>query len=215
MKKILLTLLFSFLIFPSFSFAQGTGGGTGGNTIDYICNGGSANGFGTAGGVWDNNDAALAGCNTACVGGTCSPVSSQHTCPTGQTWDSVINACALGTVVVTPPLPSTTSGLIPCGTIRAGAGSPVSNSCGFKDLLTLINNFVKFILFVLAVPIAALMFIYAGFEMVTSGGSSEKATKAKNIFTNAVIGIALAAASWLIVELILTTLGYDGSWIGF
>lgn len=145
---------------------------------------------------------------------------------------------------VTPPTPSTSSsGLIPCGNARYKAGdiapngtaipetmptdtkSPeflayqykgqVSDPCSFKTLMTLINTVIRFILFSLAVPIAALMFVYAGFQMVTSGGNAHKSEQAKKIFANAVIGLALAAAAWLIIELILSIFGYSGSWIGF
>lgn len=87
--------------------------------------------------------------------------------------------------------------------------------CDFKALMTLINKVIQFILFALAVPIAAIMFAFAGFKMVTSGGSAEAKTQAKNIFTNAVFGLVLAAAAWLIVRTILMILGYQGDWIGF
>ena len=40
-------------------------------------------------------------------------------------------------------------------------------------------------------------------------------TEAKNIFTNAVIGLVIAVAAFLIIRTILSILGYDGSWIGF
>ncbi len=86
--------------------------------------------------------------------------------------------------------------------------------CGWKELLDTVNLSVKFAL-KLAVFIAAIMFCYAGFLMVTSGGSTEMATKARKIFTNVVIGLVFVAACWLIIELIATVLGYNGSWIGF
>ncbi len=108
---------------------------------------------------------------------------------------------------------NTPSNLIPCGTY--GTDNTITKPCDWGDLLKLVNNVVKFVLFYLAVPIAAIMFIYAGFLMVTGGGSTERASKAKKIFTNVALGLAFAAASWLIVEVILTTLGYKGSWIGF
>jgi|SRR3989338_5157478 len=97
---------------------------------------------------------------------------------------------------------------------------PCSNSdtqpCDFYAFLKLINNVIYFILFYMAIPIAAIMFVYAGFLLVTAGGEVASArTKAKNIFTNALIGLVLAAACWLIVRTILSILGYDGAWIGF
>ena len=78
------------------------------------------------------------------------------------------------------------------------------NPCNFDAFMTLINNVIHFLLFYMAVPIAAIMFFYAGFLMVTSGGSSESKTRAKSIFSNAVIGLVLAAGAWLIVKTILS-----------
>jgi hypothetical protein len=52
--------------------------------------------------------------------------------------------------------------------------------------------------------------------LVTAGGEAAGArTKAKNIFTNALIGLIIAVAAWLIVRTILSILGYQGAWIGF
>ena len=116
-------------------------------------------------------------------------------------------------------------GLVDCGTLKYGKtdldannkskeGS-ISNPCGFYNVLDLINRIVKFILFDLAIPLAAVMFAYAGFELVTSLGSTEKKSKAKTIFTNVAIGLILAAGAFLIVETVLSILGYDQSWNWF
>ena len=99
------------------------------------------------------------------------------------------------------------TGLVPCG-------NEGQEPCDFNSFLLLIHNGIKFLLFDLAVPIAAIMFAYAGVLLVTTG-SSEGKTKAKNIFTNTVIGLAVAAGAWLIINTILGILGFDGSWIGF
>ena len=91
-----------------------------------------------------------------------------------------------------------------------------SEGCGFGQLMELVNNIVYFILFRLAVPIAAIMFAYAGFLLLFSGGEQAKRTKAKSIFVNVGLGLAFALAAWLIVKTIFTVLGYTGaSWIGF
>ncbi|MFA5791494.1 MAG: hypothetical protein WC884_00440 [Candidatus Paceibacterota bacterium] len=101
----------------------------------------------------------------------------------------------------------------------AAAGDPLvtcTDNCNWNELMTLINTVIHFILFYLAIPIAAIMFIYAGFLLITAGGEAAGArTKAKSIFTNALIGLILAAAAWLIIKLILSILGYEGAWIGF
>ena len=88
--------------------------------------------------------------------------------------------------------------LVPCST---------GDDCTFESLILLINNVLKFIFTKLAVPIAAIMFVYAGFLLVTAQGGEAKG-KAKTIFTNTVLGLVLAAGAYLIVKLVLVTLGY-------
>lgn len=110
--------------------------------------------------------------------------------------------------------------LVPCtNTPTTNADGTVTTStslCDWNALMTLVNNIITFILYYMAIPIAAIMFAYAGFLLVTAGGEAAGArTKAKTIFTNAVIGLILAVACWLIVKLILSILGWDGAWIGF
>lgn len=97
-------------------------------------------------------------------------------------------------------------GLIPCDNSEV--------KCDFKAFMVLINTLINFILFKLAVPVAAIMFAYAGFSMVVPGGESAHArTKAKHIFTNAVIGLALAAAAWILIKTLLTILGYTSGFL--
>lgn len=112
------------------------------------------------------------------------------------------------------PTVSFGAGLIPCDN-TPGVNGVVAKPCDFNALMHLINNVIKFILFNLAVPISAIVFFYAGFKMVTSGGSSEARTQAKNIFSSTVFGLAIAAGAWLIIRTLLSVLGYQGDWIGF
>ena len=111
------------------------------------------------------------------------------------------------------------TGLIPCGNEFKGPNGELTGDiphpCTFTDFMTLVNKVIKFALFDMVVPIAAIMFAYAGFLLVTSGGSSEARTKAKTIFTNVALGLIIAVAAWLIIRTILLTLGYPGDWIGF
>lgn len=100
--------------------------------------------------------------------------------------------------------------LVPCG--HMDDKGVIQNPCSFKDFTTLVNAIITFAL-VLALPIAGIMFAYAGFLMVTSAGSTEARGKAKNIFKNAAFGLIIAAGAWLIVRTILSILGYDGAWI--
>ncbi len=104
---------------------------------------------------------------------------------------------------------SLAAGLIPCGTKENPA------PCDFTAFMTLINTIISFILFDLAVPIAAIMFAYAGFLLVTSGGSTGSRETAKKVFTNTALGLIFIAGAWLIIRTVLLVLGYDGAWIGF
>src|SRR3989339_245767 len=105
-------------------------------------------------------------------------------------------------------------GLVPCGTER-DADDKITNPCGFNHILDLINKVVKFIFLDLVIPIAALAFAYAGFELLTSGGETSKREKAKKTFTNVAIGLVIAVAAFLIVQTILSIAGYDQSWNWF
>lgn len=85
-----------------------------------------------------------------------------------------------------------------------------ADPCNFNALMVLINRVIDFALFYLATPLAAVIFAYAGFLLITSGGSQEKMTKAKHILGNVLIGYVIALAAWLIVNTILNTLGFVG-----
>lgn len=101
------------------------------------------------------------------------------------------------------------AGLVPCG--------KGDSACTFGDFLKLINNVLDFILKKMVVPIAGIMFAYAGFLMVTAGGEAAHARQeAKEIAFNTVLGLIFAVAAVLIVKTILSILGYEGStWVGF
>jgi amino acid transporter len=101
----------------------------------------------------------------------------------------------------------TSKGLIPCGRSGPDAPSNTTHPCEFKDVITLINTIITFIFKFLALPLAAIMFAYAGFLLVTAGGAEAK-SKAKKIFTNAVIGLVIAAAAVIIVKTLLGIMQY-------
>ena len=115
-----------------------------------------------------------------------------------------------GSVAIAQTTTSTSdlTGLVHCDNSTA-------HPCNFNALMELVNTIINFLLFALALPIAAIMCAYAGFKLVISAGSSEERTSAKKIFTSAIIGFIIALAAWLIVETILSILGYNGAWIGF
>lgn len=90
------------------------------------------------------------------------------------------------------------------------------NPCDFTDAMELIKNIIGFLLFYIATPIAGLVICFAGFQLLTSGGSSEKKTKAKHVIMNMILGYCIALGAWLIVNTIFNTLGGNPcqNWLG-
>jgi len=91
--------------------------------------------------------------------------------------------------------------LVPCGYNGI--------ECTTCHLLQLGENIIEFIVQISFV-IAALLFAYAGFLFFIGGGDSGKITNAKKIFTNTFIGIIIILSSWLVVNIILSTLTGQG-----
>lgn len=91
-------------------------------------------------------------------------------------------------------------GLVPCK----------GTACTLCDLWQLGSNIVNFIVWVIAVPVASILFVVAGVIFITSGGREAQVTKARTIFTNVLVGLLLVFCSWLIVDTIFKTLAGDG-----
>jgi peptidoglycan biosynthesis protein MviN/MurJ (putative lipid II flippase) len=58
-------------------------------------------------------------------------------------------------------------------------------------------------LIIIATSVAALLFMYAGFLYLTSGGDDSKVKQAKAIFINTAIGFAIMLIAVLLVETIV------------
>lgn len=113
---------------------------------------------------------------------------------------------ALLTAVFAIPLILFAQGNAPL--VRCGnAGQP---SCGFADLLSLIARIVDFLIYALAVPIAALSFAAAGIMILTAGGNESQVARAKEIFWNVLLGLLIALSAWLVVKAIVFALVNQG-----
>src|SRR3989338_4716466 len=82
--------------------------------------------------------------------------------------------------------------LVPCD-------GPECQACHFVEMGQRILNFFVMI----AVSIAVLMIAIGGLQMVVSGGNESKVNQAKGIMTNAIIGLVVVLAAWLIVDTIM------------
>jgi hypothetical protein len=84
------------------------------------------------------------------------------------------------------------SGLVPCGGINC-------SFCHLVQLGQLVLNWIFGIVFV----IFGVIMVVAGFGLVTSGGNQSELDRAKQKFSNAIIGIIIVFAAWLIVDTLL------------
>ncbi len=84
------------------------------------------------------------------------------------------------------------------------------NNCGLQDFFNLLGRVFNFFIY-LAVPLATLAIGYAGFLYLTSGTNEGNRSKAKEIIRNAIIGLVIALAAFVIVKSLLALLGADST----
>ncbi|MBI3631517.1 MAG: hypothetical protein HY219_01455 [Candidatus Staskawiczbacteria bacterium] len=104
-----------------------------------------------------------------------------------------------------PVLANAQAPLVPCG-------NPGQNPCIIEDFFIMLDRIFNFIVYFIATPLAILMLTIGGIMILISAGNPTLASKGKNILYLAIIGLALVFCSWLIINFILTTLGYQGAW---
>ncbi|RJR30813.1 hypothetical protein C4569_04035 [Candidatus Parcubacteria bacterium] len=95
--------------------------------------------------------------------------------------------------------------IIPCNCIQ-GDGS----QCRFPEMIQVALNISQLILGIVG-SLALLMFVYGGFMFIISQGNEQKVTSARQILSNAAIGIVIVFASWIIVNTVLFGLTGQGS----
>lgn len=102
------------------------------------------------------------------------------------------------------------AGLVPCG---GGGGEPI---CDFNQLIVMTNNIISFLLFKVAIPLAALGFMVAGAMLVLMPNKEGEWTKAKERFESIGMGFLIILGSFLLVKLVLFTfLNTDAGFTSF
>lgn len=79
-------------------------------------------------------------------------------------------------------------------------------SCTACDLFLLISNIVNFIVKDVTPPVAGLFFLIGGVIMVAAGGSEQRFKTGKTILVNALIGVVIVLAAWVVINTLITTL---------
>lgn len=84
----------------------------------------------------------------------------------------------------------------------------LDNPLQAKDFKSMVDKVVNFVI-ILAVAIAPIFILYAGFQYMTSGGDPTKVKKATQIITYVVIGLAILLLSKGLIMVLMSVLGVD------
>lgn len=101
------------------------------------------------------------------------------------------------------PMVAYGASLIPCG--GDGTDPLTSHPCGFNDLLVLANNIVHFLMYDVAVPLAAIGFMWAGANLVLNQDKESAWSEAKGRFTTILTGFGIMLGSYILIKTILYT----------
>jgi hypothetical protein len=94
---------------------------------------------------------------------------------------------------------------VPCG----NTGQAACTICDFFKMLITIYNFI---VWDIATPLATIALIIGGIFMMISAGNPGLFGTGRTILLAAIIGLALVFGSYIIIDFILHTIGYSGSW---
>jgi hypothetical protein len=75
-------------------------------------------------------------------------------------------------------------------------------NCSVCDLATVAQNVLNTGIFIM-VFLSAVLFAWAGWEMLTAQGSTEKYSHAKSIFGNVVLGLVIILAGWIVIDTLM------------
>lgn len=121
----------------------------------------------------------------------------------------------VGATTSTPALQTQTAKELDTAAILAdkeGNGVvPCHDTCGFTDVLVLINNVISFLVTKLFIPLVILMIMYTGVTYITAQGNPGKRANVKSMMMHIVVGMIFVLCSWLIVKTVLGILLRDPS----
>lgn len=94
-------------------------------------------------------------------------------------------------------------GLVSCG----NPGQPECQTCHVVDLVQDVSGWLVGLLSFLA----AIMFMLAGYRILTAGGNPSVMKDAKSMIVNVAIGFAIVIAAWLLIDTFMKALLTDGA----
>ena len=107
-----------------------------------------------------------------------------------------IGAMVVVGIIFSVPLLVSAAGLVPCG----ASGEP---ECDFSQLIKMANNIIQFLLYSVAVPLAALGFMWVGANLIINQNKEGAWSTAKESFWYIAQGFAIMIGAYLLIKLIL------------
>lgn len=118
----------------------------------------------------------------------------------------------LSLAVLIVPTMAFGASLIPCGQpantpniIVGGVSYPTTNECGFNDLIILANAIISFLMYDVAVPLAALGIMWAGGKLVVSQNKESAWSEARGSFGDIGMGFLIMLGAFVLIKLVLFT----------
>ena len=110
------------------------------------------------------------------------------------------------TLAILSPFFANAAGLVPCG-------NPGQPACTIGCFFVMLANIYDFLVKWIAAPLATLAITIGAVMLMISAGNPNLATNGKKVLWAAIIGLALVFCSWLIINTLLSALGFNmGSW---
>ena len=100
--------------------------------------------------------------------------------------------CFIFLFTVTPLVQAQQAGLVQCGNTG-------QVDCKIGDLVLVVLRLIN-LLFFLASFVAMIFIVWAAWSMITAGGNEEKITKAKTVFSEAIVGFFLVMVAFVLVD---------------
>lgn len=99
----------------------------------------------------------------------------------------ILSILSIGILIVTPVFAE----IIPIPSDSQSTGLNISNPLGgTSDISALASNIIKFLI-ILAIPITAILVVYAGYLYIVSAGNEEKVKIAQKALIWAIVGFAV------------------------
>ena len=103
-------------------------------------------------------------------------------------------------------IPSISSAQTPCPNSTGNTTGVICNPLGrVSDIPTLVSNIMGYVVKIGGV-VAIFAFIYSGYKFVAARGNESELEKAKEIFFNTCIGVAILLGAQIIASIVVTTI---------